>query len=190
MKQSFFLEFLKSPKSIGAVAPSSKTLARAMLTDIDFDHIHSIVEYGAGTGSFTKEIVDQLTQSSTFLSYEKNQKLCSYLQLQFPQTEILNEDIIDLPKQLDQKNIESVDCIISGLPFAVFNEREQNDILNMSASVLNETGTFRTFAYLQGTLLPAGIRFKNLLKKYFSRVDTTPTVWRNLPPAFVYICHK
>ena len=51
-------------------------------------------------------------------------------------------------------------------------------------------GQFATFAYLQGLLLPAGQRFKDKLAQSFSKVEKSPTVWRNLPPAFVYRCTK
>jgi hypothetical protein len=51
-------------------------------------------------------------------------------------------------------------------------------------------GAFATFAYLQGTFLPAGRSFKKRLTKYFSKVVKSKVIWRNLPPAFVYRCWK
>ena len=54
--------------------------------------------------------------------------------------------------------------------------------------VLRPGGTFATFAYWQGLALPAGQRFASRLRSTFSRVQRSPTVWKNLPPAFVYRC--
>ena len=55
---------------------------------------------------------------------------------------------------------------------------------------LSPGGHFATFAYLQGLLLPAGMRFAGLLEDSFGSVQRSRTVWRNLPPAFVYRCRK
>ncbi len=57
-------------------------------------------------------------------------------------------------------------------------------------SVLKEQGQFATFAYLQELLLPAGLRFRRMLRHYFREVSTSRTVWKNLPPAFVYRCRR
>jgi phospholipid N-methyltransferase len=44
-----------------------------------------------------------------------------------------------------------------------------------------------TFAYLQGLLLPPAHRFERKLIREFGRVKKTPTVWRNIPPAFAWV---
>ena len=56
--QTLFLrQFVQSPRTVGAVLPSSPALARAMLAPIDFASARTIVEFGPGTGAFTREIV-------------------------------------------------------------------------------------------------------------------------------------
>ena len=44
----FLREYIKTPDTIGAIAPSSRHLAAAMTAWIDFDKAKCIVEYGAG----------------------------------------------------------------------------------------------------------------------------------------------
>ena len=60
----------------------------------------------------------------------------------------------------------------------------------MAATVasLAPGGVFATFAYVQGTVLPAGKRLRALLEDRFAAVETSPVVWRNAPPAVVYRC--
>ena len=41
----------------------------------------------------------------------------------------------------------------------------------------------------QGSILPAGLRFRRELDARFLRVRRSGVVWPNLPPAFVYRCH-
>ena len=53
----FLIQFLKNPINIGAVAPNEKFLAKKMIKSIQFDCAKCIMEYGPGTGSFTKEII-------------------------------------------------------------------------------------------------------------------------------------
>ncbi len=66
----------------------------------------------------------------------------------------------------------------------------QDSLLNATLESLKPGGQFATFAYLQGLLLPAGKRFKKKLAQSFSKVEKSPTVWLNMPPAFVYRCTK
>ena len=69
-------------------------------------------------------------------------------------------------------------------------ESLQREILNAVLSNLAPGGYFVTFAYLQGLMLPAGMRFRRLLSETFGEVRTSSVVWRNLPPAFVYRCRS
>ncbi len=55
-------------------------------------------------------------------------------------------------------------------------------------AVLAPGGQFATFAYWQGVALPSGKRFARLLDQRFSSVGRSRTVWKNMPPAFVYRC--
>ena len=91
---------------------------------------------------------------------------------------------------LEETGLGAIDSIVCGLPWAVFDEELQDSLLNATLDSLKPGGQFATFAYLQGLLLPAGKRFKEKLAQSFSKVETSPTVWRNLPPAFVYRCTK
>ena len=49
---TFLHEFIKHPKHTGAIAPSSKILARKMVDVIDFHRAKCIVELGPGTGFY------------------------------------------------------------------------------------------------------------------------------------------
>ena len=81
-----------------------------------------------------------------------------------------------------------VDAVVCGLPWASFPRSLQDEIMDAMLEVLVPDGRFATFAYWQGVVLPPGIRFGRLLKERFRMVERSTTVWRNLPPAFVYRC--
>lgn len=61
----FLREYLSTPDTIGAIAPSSRHLAAAMTASIDFDKARCIVEYGAGTGVFTRKVAARKRRDTT-----------------------------------------------------------------------------------------------------------------------------
>ena len=85
---------------------------------------------------------------------------------------------------------EAVDVIISGLPWTAFPEPLQVAILDHVMPRLTDDGVFVTFAYRGFHLLPAGRHFRDVLAGHCAWLGTSRTVWRNLPPAFVYIAHR
>jgi phospholipid N-methyltransferase len=82
----------------------------------------------------------------------------------------------------------AADCIVSGLPWAVFSSELQLRLLAAIRDALRSGGTFATFAYLHAAWLPAARRFREHLTSHFETVEESRVVWRNLPPAFVYRC--
>lgn len=79
----FIKEFIKSPKYIGAISPSSKFLANKMIENIEFEKCNCIIEYGAGTGVFTKEVILRKEESTIFLVFEKNKKFADMLKSKY-----------------------------------------------------------------------------------------------------------
>jgi len=76
--------------------------------------------------------------------------------------------------------------IVSGLPWAAFSSEVQLDLLRAVVRSLRPDGAFTTFAYTHARPLGPAIRFRHRLGLAFEEVVPSRTVWRNLPPAFVY----
>jgi phosphatidylethanolamine/phosphatidyl-N-methylethanolamine N-methyltransferase len=68
--------------------------------------------------------------------------------------------------------------------------RVQDRILKAIWNSLAPKGQFVAFAYAHSFWMPTALRFRGLLSRNFARVETTPIVWRNLPPAYVYRCWR
>ena len=187
---TFIKNFIKSPGTIGAICPSSPFLAEMITSDVGIEKASAIVELGPGTGVFTSRILNMKSAQSLFFAVELNQEFYDGFKLKFPSVKIYNQNATELSSMVKQAGIESVDVILCGLPWASFPAQLQDDILSSISEVLSPGGCFTTFAYLQGLLLPAGIRFRKTLKRHFSSVETSRTEWRNCPPAFVYRCYK
>jgi len=186
----FLREFLSRPRGIGAVAPSSTRLAKEITRGIDWSRVQVAVEFGPGTGVFTEYILSNLPPQAKFFVIERNPALADCFRRRYPQV-ALHEDCAGNIRQICQRQgVDQVDCVISGLPWAIFSEALQIRLLEALHSILKPGGQFTTFAYLQGLLMPNGRRFRKKLDVYFTEISRSPLVWLNLPPAFVYRCKK
>ena len=103
---------------------------------------------------------------------------------------VLQESVANIEELCRQQGVSEVDAIVCGLPWAAFSDQDQTAYLDAMMKVLKPGGHFATFAYLQGMVLPAARRFRKKLRSYFGEVRMSPTVWLNVPPAFVYQCRR
>lgn len=179
---NFLKQYLKNPRTVGAVAPSSQKLADKMVEDIDFANAACIVEYGPGTGVFTETILRRKKAETIFLAVEFNQAFYELLQEKCKGEQnfiLVNGSAEHLSQYLAEYHIEKVDCIVSGLPFASLPGDVSNRILTLTKQTLKDHGAFITFQY---TLLKM-----KLFQEYFSRIETKRVLF-NLPPAHVLTC--
>jgi phospholipid N-methyltransferase len=184
----FLSSFLRHPIATGAIAPSSVHLAREMVNWIDWNQVDTCVEFGPGTGAFTPSILSSMNDGTHFFTVELNAEFAATMAQKFPDVDTLCRSVADIDAICDERRVSKVDCVICGLPWAAFSSELQHTLMDALLSRISENGYFCTFAYLQGTMLPAGMRFNRLLHESFSTVQRSGTVWRNLPPAFVYQC--
>jgi len=191
---SFFKEFLKAPTVVGAVAPSSWALAEQMVKETGLERAKVVVEYGPGTGSFSRVIREGLSNGAKYFVIERSAAMAERFRKTFPGTLLYLGSASDVPELCRIEGLSGhgcVDVVYSGLPFASFPADVQRTILERTVQVLRPGGMMVTFAYSGFSALTAGgRRFRKVLPKYFSSVTTSRTVWRNAPPAFVYRCVK
>jgi phospholipid N-methyltransferase len=182
--------FLKNPTTVGTVWPSSTALCHELVSGINIDKAQSVVELGPGTGVVTKQIIAQMHDNAHFFAIELNEAICKNFTKKLPNIKIYNDSAANLKQLLEHEKQLQADCIISGLPWASLPMQVQKEILDAIVESLPTGGYFTTFAYLQGTLLPAARKFKKQLDNHFSEVTKSRIIWNNMPPAFVYRCRK
>jgi len=194
LRRSVFIrEFIKNPFKVGACAPSGKHLARAMVKEIDPGRDQVIVEYGPGTGAFTDEIMPRLTARHHYFAVELTPAFADVLRQRHPGAHIHTGSVANIEHFLREEGLpdrESIDLIISGLPWASFPEELQRSILDPMKRVLKPGGKLVTFGYHIGKAMSNGRLFYRTLPEYFSNVHQSPLVWRNIWPAWVFTCTK
>ncbi|SFD23715.1 class I SAM-dependent methyltransferase [Clostridium uliginosum] len=179
---SFFLQYIKKPRNIGAILPSTKYLGNKMIEDIDFKHTKCIIEYGPGTGVFTKKLLQNRDKNTIIMIFECNYEFYNLLKDKFKLEEnlfIIHDSCENVDKYLIRYEVNCVDYVISGLPFASLPEQVSDEILKKTKSILKKDGKFITFQY---TLLKT-----KLIKKYFKNIDLKRE-FRNVPPAYILSC--
>lgn len=187
---NFIRQFVVHPGSTGAIAASSSDLAELITDEADLTNAEAVVEFGPGSGVFTEQILRKLPPNATFFALEVNKDFVTATQARCPGVTIYQDSAVHTEKYLTMQGHDKCDCVICGLPWTAFPQALQDELLATIQTILRPGGRFLTFAYLQGLLLPAGLRFRKKLNATFDRVTTTRTVWRNVPPAFVYCAEK
>lgn len=180
----FLIEYFKSPRTVGAIAPSSERLAEKMVKDIDFENSECIVEYGPGTGVFTDKLVKGKREDTILILLEYNEEFCKQLEEMYNGYDniiIINDSAENVDKYLVKYNIKKVDYVVSGLPFASLPKEVSNKILNKTKSILKKDGLFITFQY---TLMK-----KEFIAGYFKEMNIDRVVI-NVPPAYVLKCYN
>ncbi len=183
----FMAAFARDPLRIGAVWPSSKVLSRTVVDCCAFKPGDLVVELGAGTGSFTGLLLQRMSPRGQLLAVEINPANAVVLRRRFPRCEVVEDSAENLASHL---NGQKADCIVSGLAWGTMFPQTQDGIFRAALRSLSPGGQFVAFAYAHAAWLPTSLRFRQLLLQNFKRVESTPIIWRNLPPAFVYSCRR
>ena len=183
-KLMFFSNFLKKPKEVAAVAPSSKYLISRIINNIDFSITKCIVEYGPGVGTITKELLKNLNQDAKLICFESNKKFCKFLNqdLEDPRLIIINDSAEKLYFYLEKLNINNIDYVLSGIPFSLIKKEIKKEIIKKTRDSLRKSGKFIVYQQYNWHL-------KKYLDIYFKKISTKVEL-RNMPPTMLYVCEK
>ncbi|WP_051865372.1 class I SAM-dependent methyltransferase [Streptosporangium roseum] len=189
-RAAFVREFLRSPLTVGAVAPSSESLAGLITSPVPSGSDPVVVELGPGTGAFTGSIRRRLAGRGHHVAIELNPRFADLLATRHPGLDLAVADARQLREQLTERGHDHADVIVSGLPWAAFAPERQDDLLGAVTDALTPHGVFTTFAYTYTRWAPPARRLSRSLAERFDEVVVSRTVWANLPPACVYFCRR
>lgn len=184
--KDFFLflgKFFKHGTAIASLAPSSPWLSRATVRNVDWSHAKVVVELGAGTGPITKVLADKAPAGCRVIALERDPDFARLLKERFqhlPNFEIIEGDVRDLARMLEERGIQQVDYVISGLPVPSFPKDLQRDLFRVVRQILAPSGT-----YNQITEMP--LVYWRFYRKFFDDVKFAFEP-RNFPPAGAYFC--
>lgn len=182
----FLGAFLRNPTSVGAVVPSSRYLARALVGRIDHLAGQLLVEFGPGTGPMTSVIQQLLPADARYLGVEINPAFHAILQQRFPKLDFHLGSAADIAAILQQRHLPRPARIVSGLPFASLPAKVQDAVISGIVHCLRGTDAdFRTFQYAHAYGLRAARRFRDAMVERFQHFERMGPILRNIPPAYV-----
>ena len=172
---SWLSKFVQHPARIGAVAPSSASLARLMTDELKPNS--RVLELGPGSGAITPFILERLSSPSQLTLIEIDHDFAERCKKTFAGTNVIEGDIVNI---LTQQNA-TYDAIISGIPFAAMGKERAEEIFKLIRDHLTPGGQFIMFQYSTRTL--------GEVKNVFGNTHVRFTPW-NLPPAFVFFATR
>ncbi len=178
----FLSQFLKKDNNVGAIAPSSRLLAKKMMKAIDFGRDRTFVELGAGTGTITEELLKNMHEDAVLFVFETNQTFCQRLErIEDPRLVIVQGSAEHILDRLKEHGFDQVDVVLSSIPFTIVPKEEKDRIMQGVIQLLGKDGVFFQFQY--------SLQSYRYFKRIFGEVKLDFMAY-NLPPAFIYTCKE
>ncbi len=177
----FFKAALSNPLMIGAVAPSSRWLARNMASWLPENSSDYVLELGPGTGIVTEAILKRGVPEDRVVAVELSGELAALLRKRYPLAHIIEGNALDLPQLLAKHlpHVRQFPVIISSLPLLNFEAKLAHQLTQIIQGLLAPGGKMVQFSYHLGTWRAR--KMPNL--QYL----TSEVVWLNMPPARVSV---
>ena len=182
-KLVFLSNFIKKPKEVASITPSSKHVINQLMKNIDFDNAKCIIEFGPGIGNITKELLKRLSQDTKLICFETNKKFCNFLKnsIKDSRLEVINDTAKNLDFYLKKYKIDNIDYAVSGIPFSLIKKEDKKNIIKNTRDRLRKGGKFIVYQNSQ--------HMKKYLSIYFKKILVDLEV-RNIPPTFIFVCEK
>jgi phosphatidylethanolamine/phosphatidyl-N-methylethanolamine N-methyltransferase len=181
---TFFRQWLKNPLAIAAISPSSRQLARQMVSELP-DGCRRVIELGGGTGVFTNALLEHGIAPQDLMVLELNEELHHHLQRRFDQVRVVCADACDLPnvaRRCGYLEDGAADAVISGLGLLSMPKPTQRAIVEAAFATMRADGRLIQFTY--GPASPVSREVLDALDLNARRGNFA---WWNMPPATVYV---
>ena len=177
----FARTFLKRPRALGSLVPSSRFLARQIMAQVDWS-ARVIVEYGPGVGTLTGAVLRRLRPDGVLVAIESSPEFVAYLREQYrdPRLRVIEGSAADITAILRDLELPAADCIISGIPYSTMPAPTLERILAESRGALRPGGRFIVYQF-SGAVLPHLRRFFGPVRQRFEL--------RNILPARIFRCN-
>ncbi|MCS6877726.1 MAG: phospholipid methyltransferase [Geminicoccaceae bacterium] len=174
----FFRQWLRSPRSVGSIKPSSRALARAVAEAVLWQPGRWVVELGGGTGAITQGLIERGIPRDRLVVVELDPELAGYLRRRVPGCLVVEGDATRLDAILAELGVSDVSTVVSGLPMVRMPFAFQRAIVEQGFKALREPGTMLQYSYSPVPPVPA--------RRLGIRAELVRYVLRNLPPATVW----
>jgi phospholipid N-methyltransferase len=177
----FGRNFIKHPKMLGSLIPSSRFLVNHLLAEVDWAQARVFLEYGPGVGTFTTEILRRMRPDAQLIALETNTDFVHFLKSRVPdkRLHVIHGSAADADAALATRDLRHADYVISGIPYTTMPAELRDIILQKTYSVLDPNGAFLVYQFTRAVL--------PYLQRVFGSVyqDFEPL---NVMPARLFYC--
>jgi phosphatidylethanolamine/phosphatidyl-N-methylethanolamine N-methyltransferase len=178
----FIRSWIERPLTIGAVAPSSKMLARAMARYVDPHSDGPVVELGPGTGPVTAALVEAGVDPGRLVLVEFNPAFCRILRARYPDATLVQGDAYSMRRLLETLLLQPAAAVVSGLPLVTKPMRMRLRLIRDAFDLMLPGAPFVQFTYSVASPLPRRLGGFT--------VEKSERIWMNIPPARVWVYRK
>lgn len=166
------------PRQVGAIWPTSRRAVNDLLDLANFSDARTVVEFGTGTGVYTREVLNRLRTDGRFLSFELDPDLASAVsaRLSDPRMRMINDSAEHAARYLEG---EKADILVSSVPFTSLPPDVRDGLMRTAREVLKPGGRMLVLQY-SNTVSADLDRFFGPVRRKISPV--------NFPPAFLFAC--
>jgi phosphatidylethanolamine/phosphatidyl-N-methylethanolamine N-methyltransferase len=168
----------KDPLKLGAIAPSSAELARAMARLVPLDRQGPVIELGGGTGVVTAALLAAGIAEEALVVVERDPTLHRLLARRFPSVHLLAGDATDLARLIQPLGLGPARAVVSSLPLLTMSRETQRRIVEAALAAMAPGAPLVQFTY--GLFSPIDRRALGL------EGEVASLVLANLPPARVW----
>lgn len=144
----FFRGFLKDPRQVGSVIPSSRFMERRIIDYAELDDARVIVELGPGTGGTTRALLAAMRPDSRLLAIDLDQRFTEIVAaIDDPRLIAHTGSAAELGSILRQHGLGDADVVISGIPFSTMPCEIATGILEAVRDCLASNGVFVAYQF-------------------------------------------
>jgi phospholipid N-methyltransferase len=150
----FGRNFIKHPKMLGSLIPSSRFLVNHVLSEVDWARARVFLEYGPGVGTFTTEILRRMRPDAVLIAMETNADFVRFLRGRFRdhRLHVIHGSAADADTALAHLALRHADYVISGIPYTTMPAKVREVILRKTHSVLDPNGAFLVYQFTRAVL--------------------------------------
>jgi len=177
----FARNFIRHPRMLGSIIPSSRFLINQVLEPVDWQRAQVIVEYGPGVGSITKEILRRMRPDAHLVAIETNRDFVEFLRdaLPDPRLHVVQDSAAEVEAVLQRLHLTPASYIVSGIPFSTMSDALRMDIVRATRAALEPGGAFLVYQF-SSRVLPDLQRTFQVVQRGFQPL--------NVLPAHLFVC--
>lgn len=143
-KRAFLSGFLRHPREVGSVIPSSRWLEQRLVRTARLAEARTVVELGPGTGGTTRALLRALPAQATLLAIELSPMFRDRLVRQHidPRLVVQQGSAEQIAEFLQAHGLPAPDVVVSGIPFSTMPPAVADRIAKAVAAVLPAGGRF------------------------------------------------